>query len=231
MGRDRSAAHDLHYFVDFTEKNFANKLTDEINSKSGVEFNDVALTDALKARLLIDTLLRSIDLRHLKYQDVVDIHGNTKSHIICGQQKTKRTVECYLSAPTREAVAHWITVSNKHHEDYLFTHLRKRNDRPDNTPIGRNNMALIIKQCVSAIGLDPTRYSTKTLRKSRVKPILKLAAYNHQIPQILLGHANINSTIQYCEVDRDEALAISAAVQFFDSVELPKSINFTEPQE
>ncbi len=54
MGRDRSAAHDLHYFVDFTEKKFAEKLTDEINSKSGVEFNDVTLTDALKARLLKD---------------------------------------------------------------------------------------------------------------------------------------------------------------------------------
>ena len=176
----------------------------------------------------VDTLLRSIDLRRLKYQDVVDIHGCIKSRIITGQQKTRRTVECHLSQPTREAVSHWIKLSNKTFDDYLFTHIRKRNDRLANTPIGRNNMALIIKQCVTAIGLDPSRYSTKTLRKSRVKSILKMAEYNHQIPQVLLGHANINSTIQYCEVDKDEALAISAAIQFFDPIEFSESSNLTE---
>lgn len=54
MGRDRSASHDLHYFVDFTEKHFAARLTDEINSKLGSasNFDDEKMTPALIERLL-----------------------------------------------------------------------------------------------------------------------------------------------------------------------------------
>lgn len=52
MGRDRSSAHELHYFVDFTETNFTKKLTQEINSKSNVGFSEEKLEMALKERLL-----------------------------------------------------------------------------------------------------------------------------------------------------------------------------------
>jgi len=180
----------------------------------------------------IDSLLRSVDLRRLKYEDVMDTHGSVKPYIICGQQKTKRTVECHLSAPTREAVSHWIAFSNKGVGDYLFTHLRKRNDRPANTPINRNNMALIIKQCVTAIGLDPARYSTKTLRKSRVKSILAMAQYDYQVPMSLLGHSSVTSTVAYCAVEKEHALAISKAVKFFDPIDLPRThSNLIETEE
>ncbi len=52
MSRDKSKTYFLNYFVDFTEKEFAEKLKDEINGKSSAEFNTVKLDDALKARLL-----------------------------------------------------------------------------------------------------------------------------------------------------------------------------------
>lgn len=52
MGRDRSSVHDLHYFVDFTETEFARKLSEEINSKSKVDFNEKKLESTLKGRLL-----------------------------------------------------------------------------------------------------------------------------------------------------------------------------------
>lgn len=166
----------------------------------------------------IDSLLRAIDLLSLKYDDVVGFRGNIKSHLIHGQHKTKKTVECFLSEPTRQALAHWIKISGKNQGDYLFTRLRKRSDCPVNTPITRSNLALIIKQCVSAIGLDPSRYSTRTLRKSRIRPILEMADYDYQIPQLLLGHADIRSTVHYCGVAEEKALAISKAVQFFDPI-------------
>lgn len=52
MSRDKSKSHDLHYYVDFTEKDFIEKLTQEINDKSGVNFNPNKLDDALIQALL-----------------------------------------------------------------------------------------------------------------------------------------------------------------------------------
>lgn len=171
----------------------------------------------------IDSLFRSIDLRHLKYEDVIDTHGNVRASLVRGQEKNKRTVECYLSAPTCEAVAHWVKFSEKQVGDYLFTRLRDRCDLPANTPISRDTIATVVKQCASAIGLDPARYSTKTLRKSRVNPILKLAQNDYQVPRVLLGHADIRSTIAYCAIETEKALDFSKAVQFFDEIDLSKS--------
>jgi len=175
----------------------------------------------------VDSLLRSVDLRHLKYDDMIDVHGNVRSFIIRRQQKNKTTVECHLSKPTQAAVKFWIRSSNKASGDYLFTPLRRRKDMAHNRPISREAMGNIIKRCVTAIGLDPVRYSTKTLRCSRVRPILELAKNDYQIPRLLLGHADIRSTIHYCAVDQEQALEISKAVQFFDPMDLesPAAVN------
>ncbi|PKO44194.1 MAG: type III restriction-modification system endonuclease [Betaproteobacteria bacterium HGW-Betaproteobacteria-22] len=47
MSRDKSKSHDLHYYVDFTESDFIEKLTREINEKSGADFDKLKLSDAL----------------------------------------------------------------------------------------------------------------------------------------------------------------------------------------
>ncbi len=52
MSRDKSKSHDLHYYVDFTEKDFIAKLTQEINDKSGAKFNLIKLDNALTKALL-----------------------------------------------------------------------------------------------------------------------------------------------------------------------------------
>lgn len=52
MSRDKSKSHDLHYYVDFTEQDFIAKLTQEINDKSGVNFNSAKLDENLIEALL-----------------------------------------------------------------------------------------------------------------------------------------------------------------------------------
>lgn len=52
MSRDKSKSYELHYYVDFTESNFIEKLTNEINDKSGVGFDESKLSDALIAAIL-----------------------------------------------------------------------------------------------------------------------------------------------------------------------------------
>ena len=173
----------------------------------------------------VDSLLRSSDLLKLRVRDVTDNHGQIRTYLSQRQKKTKRPVECYLSAPTRGAVAHWIVVTDKSANDFLFTRLKSRKDL--NTPISSTMYRLLVKQWVEVIGLDPTRYSTKSLRKSRVRPILEAANHDYQVPQILLGHADIRSTIHYAAIAEETALAVSAKVQFFDPIILPN----TSPQE
>jgi len=171
----------------------------------------------------VDSLLRSSDLLKLRVQDVTNNQGNIHTYLLQRQKKTKRPVECYLSEPTREAVAHWITVAFKSANDFLFTRLKTRRDL--NTPISSTMYRLLVKQWVEAIGLDPARYSTKSLRKSRVRPILEAANHDYQVPQILLGHADIRSTIHYAAIAEETALAVSAQVQFFNP------LNLTNPSE
>lgn len=52
MSRDKSKSHDLHYYVDFTEKDFIDKLVEEINEKSGVNTNINKLEESLIQALL-----------------------------------------------------------------------------------------------------------------------------------------------------------------------------------
>ena len=164
----------------------------------------------------VDTLLRSCDLLQLKYEDLIDVHGNVRTYLTRLQNKTRRPVECYISEPTRNAVKFFIEECNKQSGDYLFTRLRPRKGQNSNVPITRKAFAELVKHWVSAIGLDPTRYSTKTLRKSRVRPILEKAKFDYQVPRLLLGHADIRSTVHYCAIAEETALQISSEVQFFD---------------
>lgn len=53
MSRDKSREYELHYYVDFTEQDFIKKLTEEINEKSGVNFNEVKL-DTITINALLD---------------------------------------------------------------------------------------------------------------------------------------------------------------------------------
>ena len=52
MSRVKNVAHDLHYYVDFTEADFIEKLVKEINDKSGVDFSAAKLEPALIAEIL-----------------------------------------------------------------------------------------------------------------------------------------------------------------------------------
>lgn len=52
MSRVKDKSYDLHYYVDFTESDFVEKLTDEINRKSGAGFDEYKLTDEIIATVL-----------------------------------------------------------------------------------------------------------------------------------------------------------------------------------
>jgi type III restriction enzyme len=52
MQRVKNENFQLHYYVDFTEKDFVKELINDINSKSLVVFDETKLTDELIAQIL-----------------------------------------------------------------------------------------------------------------------------------------------------------------------------------
>ncbi|MFP5084609.1 type III restriction-modification system endonuclease [Acinetobacter pittii] len=52
MQRVKNENFQLHYYVDFTEKDFVKELVEDINSKSAVEFDETKLTTELIAQIL-----------------------------------------------------------------------------------------------------------------------------------------------------------------------------------
>ena len=156
--------------------------------------------------LSIDSKLRSCDLVALRISDVV-MAGSVRERAVIVQQKTGRPVQFELTEQTREAVYAWITQQKLHDGGYLFPsrihaclHLSTR------------QYARIVKQWVASIGLDPHKYGTHSLRRTKAALIYKKTG-NLRAVQLLLGHTKLESTVRYLGIEVDDALRISEQVE------------------
>ena len=70
----------------------------------------------------------------------------------------------------------------------------------------------IVERWVSSIGLDPKRYGTHSMRRTKAAHIYKKTG-NLRAVQLLLGHKKLESTVQYLGIEVDDALAISEQVE------------------
>ena len=57
------------------------------------------------------------------------------------------------------------------------------------------------------VGLDPARYGTHSLRRTKATLIYKRTK-NIRAIQLLLGHTNLESAIRYLGIEVDDALEI-----------------------
>ena len=129
--------------------------------------------------LAIDSKLRSCDLVTLRVSDVVT--GDTvRERAVIVQQKTSRPVQFELTEQTREAIHVWMTEHALHDGEYLFPsrvhtclHLSTR------------QYARIVNQWVDSIGLDPHKYGTHSLRRTKAALIYKKTG-NLRAVQLLL---------------------------------------------
>lgn len=111
----------------------------------------------------IDSLLRCVDLLKLQVCDVTDRYGVVREEIYHRQKKTKYTVGPTLTPQAIKALQKWIKVSGKKPHHYLFT----RTKPIDGLPIGDSAFRDAIKRWCHQINLDPTRYSTHSLRRTK----------------------------------------------------------------
>ncbi len=156
--------------------------------------------------LAIDSKLRGCDLVHLKVSDIAQM-GQARARAMIIQKKTKTSVRFEITAPTREAVNAWIRQVGLTDGDWLFP------SRIRACPhITTRQYQRLVKEWVASIGLDPSRYGSHSLRRTKATQIYKRTG-NLRAVQILLGHAKIESTVQYLGVEVEDALTISEQIE------------------
>jgi integrase len=158
---------------------------------------DLALFD-----LAIDSKLRGCDLVRLCVRDVV--HGDqVVSRATVMQRKTGQPVRFEVTEQTRDAVQAWIAERKLSAADFLFPS-RIRASRHLST----RQYARIVRGWVSLVGLNPRDYGTHSLRRTKATLIYRRTK-NLRAVQLLLGHANIQSTVAYLGLEVDDALEIA----------------------
>ncbi len=154
----------------------------------------------------IDSKLRSCDLVALRVSDVA-VAGSVRERAVIVQQKTGHPVQFELTEQTREAVLAWIRLRSLDTSEYLFP------SRIHRLPhLSTRQYARIVNQWVASIGLDPHKYGTHSLRRTKAALIYKKTG-NLRAVQLLLGHTKLESTVRYLGIEVDDALCISEQVE------------------
>ena len=152
--------------------------------------------------LAIDSKLRGCDLVRLRVRDVV--HGGqvvTRATVM--QRKTGQPVRFEVTEQTREAVRTWIAERELSAADFLFPsriHASRH--------LSTRQYARIVHGWVALIGLDSGEYGTHSLRRTKATLIYRRTK-NLRAVRLLLGHANIQSTVAYLGLEVDDALEIA----------------------
>jgi len=158
--------------------------------------------DLVLFHLAIDSSFRGIDLVSLKVSDLL-VNGRIGDTISIIQKKTNKTVKAHLIDKTRVIIQDYITESNLQYWDYLF---------PSKIKVGQHITADryrdLVKGWVKLANLDPRRYGSHSLRRSKVSLIYSRTG-NLRACQKLLGHASIQHTANYLGIEENEALEIA----------------------
>jgi integrase len=163
-------------------------------------FRDLALFN-----LAIDSKLRGCDLVRLKVGDLV-VGDRVRERVTIVQSKTNRPVQFEVSENTRDSIAAWLDQPEILGCPYLFP--RRFHASPH---ISTRQYARLVRDWVSAIGLEPSGYGTHSLRRTKASEIYRKTG-NLRAVQLLLGHAKIDSTVRYLGVELEDALSIAERI-------------------
>jgi integrase len=156
----------------------------------------------------IDTMLRASDLLSLTVDDVTDHQDNITEEFLIRQQKTKQGNLVMLSAYSQDVLLKWIKQANKLKCDYLFTGLTKCQDKA----ISTNHYRRLVKQWAVYARLNPNKYSTHSIRRSKASIVYEKTGNIEAVRQ-LLGQKSVTSTSHYLNISQKEALAIAKEIK------------------
>lgn len=155
--------------------------------------------------LALDSKLRGCDLVRLKVSDVYQ-GSCVAARAIVMQQKTHRPVQFEITDAARESLASWIGSDYDRTACYLFP------GRRAGTHLSVRQYATIVKGWFARIGLDPSRYRTHSLRRTKATLIYRRTK-NIRAVQLLLGHTKLESTVRYLGIEVDDALEIAEQIE------------------
>src|SRR5215468_10724094 len=118
--------------------------------------------DLAMFNLAIDSKLRGCDLMALRVDDVAP-NGYAVDRATVRQRKTRRPVRFELTETTRLALDDYLRFTGRKPGDYLFPG-RKGHDRFLTT----RQYARLVSKWVSGIGLDPSKFATHSMRRTKV---------------------------------------------------------------
>jgi len=117
--------------------------------------------------LAIDSKLRGCDLVTITVGDVA-LSGSVRDRAVIVQKKTGRPVQFEITEQTRAAVGAWIARRRLTERDFLFPSRVRAKPHMSTRQYGR-----IVGRWVASIGLDPKRYGTHSMRRTKASQIYK----------------------------------------------------------
>ena len=161
------------------------------------------LRDQALFALAIDSSFRGSDIIKLKVSDIM-INGEMLEVIKIKQQKTDSAVSAYLSESTRNLLRALIDEQGKEWGDFLFTREKGSKD----AHITAHRYREILKKLFEKAGLNPSKYGSHSLRRTKTTLIYKKTG-NLRACQKILGHKSIQNTANYLGIEEAEALELS----------------------
>jgi integrase len=136
--------------------------------------------------LAIDSKLRGCDLVALHVGDVAP-NGYAIDRANIRQRKTGRPVRFELTEHTRQSLDDYLRISGRKPGQCLFA----GRGGPDRSLTTRQ-YARLVSRWVSSIGLDPLKFATHSMRRTKATLIYRRTG-NLRAVQLLLGHSKIES--------------------------------------
>jgi integrase len=156
--------------------------------------------------LAIDSKLRGCDVVAVRVADVAP-NGYALDRATVRQKKTGRPVRFELTEQTRLAIDDHLRMSRRKPCEFLFA--GRGGDRHGLTT---RQYARLVGQWVASIGLDPLKFGTHSLRRTKATLIYRRTG-NLRAVQLLLGHTKIESTVRYLGIEIDDAIGIAEKIE------------------
>lgn len=155
--------------------------------------------------LAIDSKLRGCDVVAIRVDDVAP-NGYTLDRATVRQKKTGRPVRFELTEQARQAIDDYLRETGRRSGQFLFA------GRGETQPcMSVRRYASLVREWTAGIGLDPLKYGTHSLRRTKATLIYRRTG-NLRAVQLLLGHTKIESTVRYLGIEIDDAIEIAEKV-------------------
>lgn len=155
--------------------------------------------------LAIDSKLRGCDVVAVRVDDVAP-NGYTLDRASVRQKKTGHPVRFELTEQTRQAIDTYLRETGREPGQFLFA----GRDEP-RRGLTTRQYARLVNEWFASIGLDPLKYGTHSLRRTKATLIYRRTG-NLRAVQLLLGHTKIESTVRYLGIEIDDAIEIAEKI-------------------